>query len=170
MATDPRLNSIHLTDARRLQFRQARDVLLQSRGQQTLCSLQEEGGDQQSRTIVEPPTAAAAPPGDYWLSNRNRVYPLKLGVNTIGRSADNDVVVEDGCVSRRHCAILVHVTSGCELHDTASKNGTLLNGVRLAGPTRLRPGDEIKMCDQQFVFQARSDEPEQPDDDVTFAQ
>jgi pSer/pThr/pTyr-binding forkhead associated (FHA) protein len=169
MGADPRLNSIHLTDARRLQYRHAREVLLQSRGQQTLCAIHEAPADQQSRTIVEP-AVSAAPPGEYWLSNQGRVYPLKLGVNTIGRSADNDVVVEDGCVSRRHCAILVHVTSGCELHDTASKNGTLLNGVRLAGPTRLRPGDEIKMCDQQFVFQARSDEPEQPDDDVTFAQ
>jgi hypothetical protein len=167
--SDPRLNSIHLSDSRRLQYRQAREAMLQSRGQQTLCALQERPADVYSHTIIEEP-GSAAPPAEFWLSNQNRVYPLKIGVNTIGRSADNDVVVEDGCVSRRHCAILVHVTTGCELHDTASKNGTLLNGVQLAGPTRLRVGDEIRMCDQQFIFQARTDAAPSPADDATFSQ
>lgn len=171
---DPRLNSIHLVDDRRLQFRVAREVLLRARGEQTLCAAQEQAVDRQSQTFVDaPPDQPAANPvlATYWLANQDHVYPLKLGVNTIGRSADNDVVVEDGCVSRRHCAILVHVSSGCELHDTASKNGTLVNGVRLAGPTRLRPGDEIRMCDLTLVFQARPGAPLRPvDNDATFSQ
>jgi len=38
---------------------------------------------------------------------------------------DNDVVLQDAYVSRRHCAILIHLTGErCELHDIASKNGT----------------------------------------------
>jgi hypothetical protein len=54
-------------------------------------------------------------------------------------------------------AILVHLRDGCELHDIASKNGTYLNGVRLSRPTRLRSGDEIRVCDQRFVFLSRQD-------------
>ena len=48
----------------------------------------------------------------------------------------------------------VHSARGAELHDTASKNGTFLNGKRIFGPTRLVAGDEIRMCDKSVVFQA----------------
>jgi hypothetical protein len=167
---DPRLNSIHLPDMRRQAYRHAREILLQARGYQTLCAVAEVDVDRHSQTVIVAPDARA-PEATYWLSQKERTYPLKLGVNTVGRSEDNDVIVADGCVSRRHCAILVHVTSGCELHDTASKNGTFLNGTRLSGPTRLRPGDEIRMCDQQFIFQARPDAPlGPPRDDATYTQ
>jgi hypothetical protein len=155
--SDPRLNSIHLPDVRRLQFRHAREALLQARGYQTICAV-DQLPREQSHTIIESPEGQPVD-ATYWLVDKHRTYPLKIGVNTVGRSSDNDVVVTDGCVSRRHCAILVHMNTGCELHDTASKNGTYLNGVRLSGPTRLKPGDEIRMCDQQYVFQARPDAP-----------
>jgi pSer/pThr/pTyr-binding forkhead associated (FHA) protein len=82
---------------------------------------------------------------------------LKIGVNTVGRSSENDVVVRDAYISRRHCAILVHLHNGCELHDTASKNGTYLNGKRLDGPHRLQSGDEIRICERQFVFMTKED-------------
>jgi pSer/pThr/pTyr-binding forkhead associated (FHA) protein len=155
---DARLNSIHLPDPRRMLYRHAREVLLQSRGPQTIWAAVELPGDSRGQTLIESPDAE--PSGaNYWLADEERVYPLKVGVNTVGRAGDNDVVVEDGCVSRRHCAILVHVANCCELHDTASKNGTYLNGTRLAGPARLRPGDEIRMCGQHFVFQARPEAP-----------
>jgi hypothetical protein len=167
---DPRLNSIHLPDLRRQEYRHAREALLSARGYQTLCAIEEPHLKDQSHTIVELPDGRCED-ATYWLSDRKRIYPLKVGVNTIGRSEENDVVIQDGCVSRRHCAILVHVSSGCELHDTASKNGTFLNGVRLARPTRLQLGDEIRMCDQLLLFQARPDAPLGPvDDGATFSQ
>lgn len=65
------------------------------------------------------------------------------------------MVVNDSYVSRRHCAVLIHAGKGCELHDTASKNGTYLNGNKISGPTRLKPGDEIRMCGKQLVFRSR---------------
>ncbi len=80
---------------------------------------------------------------------------MKVGLNTVGRSSDNDVVVSDCFISRRHCAILVHSEDGYELHDTASKNGVFLNGARLACPTSLKSGDTIRICDRQFVFVSR---------------
>jgi hypothetical protein len=149
---DPRLNSVHLEFPRREQYRQAREAVLNARGQHTLAGEQLEGDDEPGR----PRTAIARgvrPVGvRCWLTDGDYVYPLHLGLNTVGRSPDNDVVVHDGYVSRRHCAIVVHAGRPPEVFDTASKNGTFVNGQKLAAPHRLRPGDEIRMCDRNLVF------------------
>jgi hypothetical protein len=168
---DPRLNSLHLDPVRRQDYRRARDLLLQSRGHQTLYA--ERQGDAEpdaSSTFIRNLAAAAPPDLKYWLVDKDFIYPLKAGVNTLGRSGDNDVVVEDAYVSRRHCAILVHLNRACELHDTASKNGTYVNGAKLAGPTPLKSGDEIRVCDRQFVFLAKADAPDGPAATHTLAE
>jgi hypothetical protein len=160
--SDPRLNSVHLDPVRRQEFRRAREELLHARGWQTIAGEQHigVGTSRGNDNTIIPKGEDRAPPGlKYWLIDRDYVYPLKVGLNTVGRAPDNDVVVQDAYVSRRHCAILVHAGDGCELHDTASKNGTYLNGRKLAGPTRLNPGDEIRMCDQQFIFMSRNGDP-----------
>ena len=105
-------------------------------------------GPQQGRAD-EPPSAPAGP---YCLIDQDGVHNLKVGLNTIGRLPDNDIPVADGSVSRRHCAIVVHATHGCEVYDTASKNGTFVNGQRINGLTALKAGDKIRLCDRQFVF------------------
>ena len=161
---DPRLNSLHLEPVRRQEFRRAREVLLQSRGNQTVYA---EGGMAGivpcNNTYLQ--DARDLPPAtlEYWLVEKDCVYPLKVGINTMGRSSENDVVVRDAFVSRRHCAILVHVQDGIELHDIASKNGTFLNGKRIDRPHRLRSGDEIRVCDRQFVFMTKDDPPGEVD-------
>jgi hypothetical protein len=160
---DPRLNSLHLEPVRRQDYRRARDQLLHSRGDHTLCAERQGGPDADvSSTFIRKQAAGAPAELNYWLVDKEFIYPLKVGVNTLGRSGDNDVVVEDAFVSRRHCAILVHLNRSCELHDTASKNGTFVNGSKLAGPTPLKSGDEIRVCDRQFVFLTRSDSPAGP--------
>jgi hypothetical protein len=159
---DPCLNSVHLESPRRQQFRAARQALLNACGGQTIAAqfpapqielLADHLGagvhDDRAGIVVR-----------FWLMDRDRIYPLKIGINTVGRSPDCDVVVEDAFVSRRHCAILVHAGDGCEVHDVASKNGTFLNGAKLANPTRLRHSDEIRMCERQFVFLTKLDEDE----------
>lgn len=145
---DPRLNSMHLGPDRRPLFRCAREQLLSARGAQT-CYFEQSGTDSATQHGDADEAALAL---DYCLMDQERVYPLKIGVNTVGRANENDLVVTDGFISRRHCAILVHATRGCELHDTASKNGTFLNGAKLAKPTRLKCGDQIRMCDRHFIF------------------
>src|ERR1700733_8692688 len=125
--TDPRLNSIHLDSTRRQEFRSARDALLNGRGDQTLMGEKQAAfaGPPPSRTAAEQP--AVNVDAQFVLMDKDFVFPLKVGLNTVGRMPDNDVVVDDGYVSRRHCAVLVHADEGCELHDVASKNGTFLN-------------------------------------------
>src|SRR5437588_9732524 len=103
---DPRLNSLHLEATRRQDYRRAREALLHSRGQQTVYA-EHRGEDPGSATVIR--NVVGSPVNlDYWLVDKEFIYPLKVGVNTLGRSGDNDVVVEDSFVSRRHCAILVH--------------------------------------------------------------
>src|SRR4051794_23035871 len=124
---DPRFNSVHLEAPRRDRYRQARDLLFNARGFATIIAERHDdpapadssGGGH--TMIQDGPDEKALP--QFWLTERDVVYPLKVGLNSVGRSNDNDVVVQDAYVSRRHCAVLVHAQRGCELHDTASKNG-----------------------------------------------
>jgi hypothetical protein len=158
---DPRLNSVHLEPPRRADYRRAREELLRARGTNTLAveSDPDDALGGHPHTLIQNPDKA--PAGlNFWLVDKDYIYPLKVGINTVGRSPDNDVVVQDCYISRRHCAILVHAGTDCELHDTASKNGTFVNGQRIGGPTRLRSGDEIRICDQRLVFVTRSHPPD----------
>ena len=159
---DSRLNSVHLEMPRRQQFRQAREMVLNARGTQTIAAEHQadvEWSVDQPNTFIQNRDQPAPAGLKYMLMDKEFIYPLKLGLNTIGRLPDNDVVINDAHVSRRHCAIVVHVNDGCDLHDVASKNGTYINGRRLNGPTRLQSGDEIRMCDRPLVFMCKTDDP-----------
>jgi hypothetical protein len=154
--SDPRFASMHLeSPVRREDFRRARSALRDACGSHTLAV--------DADRVIRTPSPelrgqgaiprAKAPPGlKCWLVDRDVIHPLKVGMNSVGRMPDNDVIIADACISRRHCAILVHHDFSCELHDIASKNGTFINGRRLAGPTRLTGGDEIKICDRRIIF------------------
>jgi hypothetical protein len=158
--SDPRLNSVHLDGSRREQFRQAREHVLHARGMHTIAAERRRPpnlAEGIQRTYNSAAPLASPDDPTYCLLDRDRVYPLRLGVNVIGRASESDVVVRDAYVSRRHCAVIVHLDGGCELHDIASKNGTQLNGRQLAGPTRLHSGDEIRMCESQLVFLSRGE-------------
>lgn len=154
---DQRFSSMHLEGPRREEFRLAREALLGARGDMTL-QLEQHGGF--AAGSDNPPALDRAPAdAKHVLVDKESVYPLKTGLNTIGRMPDNDVVIPDPYISRRHCAILVHAGDGCEVHDFASKNGTLVNGQKIGGPTPLRSGDEILMCNRRLVYVTRTASP-----------
>ncbi len=163
--SDPRLQSMHLEgQPRREQFRAAREAIHAACGSQTIAgdiriALPDERLD--SPTLAAPPGAFPSTGRfTFYLKDGTNVYPLHVGMNSVGRLPDNDVVIRDECVSRRHCAILVHSDLRCELHDVASKNGTQLNGKRIAGPTRLQSGDQILMCNHKLTFHVADTAPE----------
>ncbi|HMJ11320.1 MAG TPA: sigma 54-interacting transcriptional regulator [Polyangiaceae bacterium] len=65
----------------------------------------------------------------------------------VGTSSDNDLVLTDDTVSRRHCAI-EPTEGGFRLRDEGSTNGVLLSGARvfdavLYGASQLRLGDSV---------------------------
>jgi len=71
-------------------------------------------------------------------------WPLAKAVTTIGRAEDNDIVVDDRWVSRYH-AQLRRDEGRCVVVDQDSKNGTLVNGQRIAGPVALADGDQVQV-------------------------
>jgi len=143
---------------RRDQFRAARQAIQAACGSQTLAGdLKMIAPDEclDASTVAAPPGGpipGAAGKFTFYLKDGGNVYPLHLGLNSVGRLPDNDVVIRDECVSRRHCAVVVHHDLRCELHDVASKNGTLLNGKKIPGPTKLQSGDQITLCGRRLTF------------------
>ena len=79
--------------------------------------------------------------------------PLK-DVCVLGRKRTVDVVIDDQRVSREHAMIRKEGTSYL-LFDLDSANGTVLNGVPVARPTRLRDGDQIEIGGSRIKFFSR---------------
>lgn len=148
------LKSIHLNrdDLRLEEFRAARERLNQACGNFTICGgLRELESDDpgDGATLASPPVVGL----EYFLyGDHSFMERLSPGVNSIGRLSDNTIVIRDEHVSRRHCAIVLHRDGSAELHDVASKNGTILNGRKINGPTRLKNGDKITLCTRVLTF------------------
>jgi DNA-binding winged helix-turn-helix (wHTH) protein len=79
---------------------------------------------------------------------------LAQGENLIGRGAQCGVRLDRPRISRVHARILV-AGGRVVIEDLASKNGTFVNGRRIARPVRLAPGDQI--CLGTFVLFFSSD-------------
>lgn len=69
------------------------------------------------------------------------LYPLRP-VTSIGRASANTIVLEDDYVSNEHAMLMLRGRQWW-LEDLNSRNGTLLNDVRLDAPTVVSPGDVI---------------------------
>ena len=76
----------------------------------------------------------------------------RLGLlTTIGRTADNQIVVPLKDVSRRHAEIAMK-PNGYVLKDLDSPNGTFVNGARITEHL-LQDGDSVMIGEHVFVFQ-----------------
>lgn len=71
---------------------------------------------------------------------------------SIGRAEDNDVILKDDKVSRRHALIHRQDNRSYWIIDLGSGNGTYLNGKRLTSPTPLKNEDRIQIARQSLVF------------------
>jgi len=78
-----------------------------------------------------------------------QIYPLDQPETTIGRQADNAIVLPDTQVSRHHARLTV-TEAGVTIADLNSANGTRVNGTPIAGPTPLHDGDTIQIGITQF--------------------
>ncbi len=69
----------------------------------------------------------------------------------IGRGPECDVVIKDPKASRRHCQ-LSKTESAFVLEDLGSRNGTYVDGSRIAGPVNLKPNQAFKAGDTVFYL------------------
>jgi DNA-binding winged helix-turn-helix (wHTH) protein len=86
-----------------------------------------------------------------------RVFPLEQQVCLLGASSSADVFIDNSYVSRMHAQI-VEEAEGHRIRDLDSKNGTFVNGTRVAsGGQVLVSGDRIELAEGQVVlrFQLR---------------
>jgi pSer/pThr/pTyr-binding forkhead associated (FHA) protein len=80
---------------------------------------------------------------------------------TIGRAAGCDVALEwDASTSRVHAELVRVGTDWTVLDDGLSRNGTFVNGTRLAGRRRLSDGDTLRLGESAIVFRAPPLDPE----------
>lgn len=75
-----------------------------------------------------------------------KVFELSKSEMHIGRDVNNEIMINDAELSRRH-ARLVSQSGGYILEDLGSTNGTFVNGTRLSGPHNLQPGETIRLGD-----------------------
>src|SRR5947209_8488105 len=74
---------------------------------------------------------------------RTRPVPLETDRIALGRSSTNELCyADDAGLSRQHLAF-ERAGEQWTIRDLGSKNGTLLNGARIANAQPLRPGDRI---------------------------
>jgi len=82
----------------------------------------------------------------------------------IGRSSDNDLWIDDNSISRVHCQIQC-AEGNAILHDLGSANGTLINGERLRGGSRvLQHEEQIRIGKTDLVFfESTAEDPKKAD-------
>ncbi|HYE31228.1 MAG TPA: FHA domain-containing protein [Methylomirabilota bacterium] len=69
----------------------------------------------------------------------------------IGRDASCDIIIHDAKASRKHCRLS---RNGAEylLEDLGSRNGTLVNGVKISGPMTLQHKQTFQIGDTMFFI------------------
>lgn len=74
---------------------------------------------------------------------------VAVGASLVVGRGEADLVVDDAEISRRHAVVRAR-DGELEVEDLGSLNGTWVNGARIEAPTRLRPGDTIRLGQTTF--------------------
>ncbi|MFD7935149.1 FHA domain-containing protein [Streptomyces sp. NPDC048253] len=100
---------------------------------------------------AERPSAVSMPGVTGTFREPTTVRPLPSRTVRIGRAADNDLVVDDLVVSRRHAELRALPDGGHEIVDLGSHNGTYLNGLPVTR-SPLDPGDIVGIGHSDFCL------------------
>src|SRR3954471_24098576 len=92
---------------------------------------------------------------------------LALGEFVIGRSTECQLSLDDPLVSRRHAVIRIS-RSAVTVQDLGSRNGVLVNAVKIEGERTVTAGDKISIGSQEMQLLSAEDHPHLPrvNDDV----
>jgi hypothetical protein len=106
---------------------------------------------QTSDLVVENWTESEnVPPNAFLIVDGVRIYPIERAVTNIGRREDNQLIIEDGRVSRVHAQLRV-IKGRFVIFDLDSSGGTFVNGERISQAS-LYPGDVISIAGVPVVF------------------
>ncbi|MGX1267685.1 FHA domain-containing protein [Streptomyces phaeoluteigriseus] len=97
------------------------------------------------------PSAVANPAVTGTFRRPTTVRPLPARTVRIGRAPDNDLVVDDLVVSRRHAELRALPDGTYEIADLGSHNGTYLNGLPVTAAP-LAPGDIVGIGHSAFCL------------------
>ena len=103
-------------------------------------------------------------------------FNLEKSTITIGRSQENEIVIDNVAVSRRHAQLELKEGKGYVLRDLGSSNGTFLNGVQIdANDHELNDGDVLGIAKFEILVKGLTLAPKavpkvpgQPDVDGTL--
>ena len=113
-----------------------------------------------SQADIRKAIAAAYRPPAFLILDGKRHVPLARPVVTLGRALDNDVVIDDGRVSRHHAQLRLR-SERYVIYDTGSSGGTAVNGEPISERT-LRGGDVISLAGYALVFGEDAPPPDEP--------
>ena len=99
----------------------------------------------------ERPSAVSMPAFTGTFRQPTTVRPLPARTVRIGRAADNDLVVDDLIVSRRHAELRALADGTYEIVDLGSHNGTYLNGQPVVRAP-MGPGDIVGIGHSAFCL------------------
>ncbi|MEV6407494.1 FHA domain-containing protein [Streptomyces bobili] len=97
------------------------------------------------------PSAVANPAVTGTFRRPTTVRPLPTRTVRIGRAPDNDLVLDDLVVSRRHAELRALPDGSYEIADLGSHNGTYLNGLPVTAAP-LAPGDIVGIGHSAFCL------------------
>ena len=92
-----------------------------------------------------------------WLTWNDKTLPLREGENLIGRHPASTAWINAASVSRTHARIIA-ARGTATIVDQGSRNGTFINGQRIAGPHALADGTTITFGSETVTFRQWSDE------------
>jgi len=99
------------------------------------------------------------PQNAYLIIDGTEIFQLEKKIINIGRREDNNLVIDDRRVSRRHAQLRV-INGRYVIFDLASTGGTWVNGRRIQ-KSALRPGDVISLAGLPLVYSQDTDHEEE---------
>ena len=91
-----------------------------------------------------------------WLTWDDKTLPLREGENIVGRHPASAVWINAGSVSRVHARI-VAIAERVTVEDSNSRNGTFVDGKRIAAPHVLVDGSTLTFGSEETCFRQWSD-------------
>jgi hypothetical protein len=140
-------------------FERRVDLVLRARSQTELADLVQDLPPrnriaQRLTGLVSAVSAMTARMESAWRTPRLPRFSLPsagVGRILIGRAPGCHFILTDLTVSRFHAELFRDGDDCWMISDLGSTNGTRVNGWRLTGPARVRPGDEIGFGNLRFI-------------------